>query len=157
MKEVTPNFLLHDGSFFISASFTPECYQNHYSKGGKAIFSLEDYMVKIEKWSIELAQVDSSVVFSSYASLQMQFIIHEFKVISDTKVQISQDAKPKNLFRDDLVRINISQFLVNLQNECLRKQINSEGYASAVSLKLLSDVQDVKVKPGKNLAIYQID
>jgi hypothetical protein len=53
----------------MSASFTPECYENHYKKGGKVIFELEDYMVKIEKWSVELAVVDSSVVFSSYASL----------------------------------------------------------------------------------------
>jgi hypothetical protein len=69
----------------------------------------------------------------------MRFIIHDFTVISEGRVQVSQDARLKNLFRDDLVRINISHFLADMQNEILRKQINSADYVPAASLKLLTD------------------
>jgi hypothetical protein len=107
VKETYPNFVLHDGNFFVSAYFTPEAYESHYLKSKLSLTELQDFMIKINKWTLELSQVDSSKVFTSYASLEMRIVIHEFSVVSETRVSFEKANWPVNLYRDDDVRQHI--------------------------------------------------
>lgn len=50
------------------------------------ITDLRDYMLNLERWTIDLVQVDSKESFTSYAGLEMRLIIHQFSVFSDDRV-----------------------------------------------------------------------
>ena len=78
VKEVTPQFVLTDGQFTLSGYITKEAF-NHYTKNDPAnklpITELREYMLNLDKWTIDLVQVKSSESFTSYAGLEMRLII----------------------------------------------------------------------------------
>lgn len=75
VRETSPNFLITDGSYFLSAYFTPESYAYFRRKNGSIrVTDLQDIMIQINKWSIELD--GNSNTFTSYAGVEMKMIIH---------------------------------------------------------------------------------
>lgn len=75
VKETSPNFLVTDGSYFISAYFTEESYKNFRKENSSLrVTDIQDIMVQINKWSIEL--VGCNDCFTSYAGVEMRMIIH---------------------------------------------------------------------------------
>ena len=111
IKETYPNLLLTDGSYFISAYLTKEAYDRFKQKCGKfGLSQLRDWMLKVNKWSLELAQVNTSEVFTSYQNLEMRLIIYDFELKSDAAVDLP-NKYPMNIFRDDDVRTHMLHFL----------------------------------------------
>ena len=49
---------------------------------------LRDYMITIDSWTIELAQVSAVDSFTSYAGLEMRLIINKFSRYSPTRVDL---------------------------------------------------------------------
>ena len=88
VKDVLPQFVLTDGHFNLSGYITKEAYDlyNKNSKNDMKITDLRDYMLNLERWTIDLVQVDSKESFTSYAGLEMRLIIHEFSVFSEDRV-----------------------------------------------------------------------
>jgi len=82
-------------------------------------------MVTIPNWTIELAQVDSSEVFTSYAGLEMRFIVHNFELRSTEQVK-HKTRYPTNLYRDDQTRTFIHNFIYKQQKDLLDSNIASK-------------------------------
>ena len=73
IKETNPNFLVTDGSYFISAYFTPESYkQFRKSNSSIRVTDLQDIMIQINKWTLEITKSSS---FTSFNGLEMKMII----------------------------------------------------------------------------------
>ena len=49
-----------------------------------ALEKLKGFLIDITKWSLELALVDSTKSFTSYANLELRLVINEFNLASDT-------------------------------------------------------------------------
>ena len=108
VKETSPNFLVTDGSYFISAYFTPESYEQFRKENGALrVTDLKDIMVQINKWTIEL--VGTSDAFTSYAGIEMKMVIHQMDLKKDFRVELKKF--PTNLYRDDKMKTQINHFL----------------------------------------------
>ena len=64
-------------------------------------------MLKLNKWTLEISQVDAKNVFTSYGGFEMRLIIEDFQLASQTRVDVAAKAHPTNLYRDDIVRTYI--------------------------------------------------
>ena len=84
VKESHPNFLITDGVFFIAGHFTKEALESYKAKNIAALEKLKGFLIDITKWSLELALVDSTKSFTSYANLELRLVINEFNLASDT-------------------------------------------------------------------------
>jgi hypothetical protein len=108
VKETYPNFLITDGSYFISAYFTQASYKQFRKENSSLkVTDLQDIMVQINKWSIEL--VGSSDCFTSYAGIEMKMIIHQMDLKKDFRVELKK--YPTNLYRDDKMKTQIQNFI----------------------------------------------
>lgn len=115
-----PNFLITDGNFFLTGHFTKQALENY--KKSKPKFQLEDlrgFLININKWRVELAQVDSSKCFTSYANLEMRLMIEDFVVASETQQEL-ENKNPANLFRDYECRAYLSAFMYLQQQTALK-------------------------------------
>lgn len=112
VKETSPNFLVTDGSYFISAYFTEESYKNFRKENSSLrVTDLQDIMVQINKWTIEL--VGCNDCFTSYAGVEMRMIIHQMDIKKDFKVELKK--YPTNLYRDDKMKTLIQYYLNHQQ------------------------------------------
>jgi hypothetical protein len=86
VKESSPNFLITDGVFFISGHFTKEALEKFSKKHPTyKMEALKGFLIDILKWHLELALVDSTKSFTSYANLELRLVIQEFGLGSETK------------------------------------------------------------------------
>jgi hypothetical protein len=85
VKESQPNFLITDGVFFIAGHFTKEALDKFKTNSTHKLENLRGFLIDINKWSLELALVDSSKSFTSYANLELRLVISEFSLASYTK------------------------------------------------------------------------
>ena len=110
VKQTFPRFLISDGQFFMSASFTKEafakCHQGEHHN--ISITDLQDGLILINKWSVEIVTATAED-FTNYLGLEMKFIIHDFKVKLGDQLKMSK--YPANLYRDDEVKTMLSSFL----------------------------------------------
>lgn len=121
VKETSPNFLITDGSYFVSAYFTEQSYKQFRKENSKLrVTDLKDIMVQINKWSIEL--VGDSSCFTSYGGIEMKMIIHQMDIKKDFKVELKK--YPTNLYRDDKMKTAIQNFM----NYNMRNTLKSKGY-----------------------------
>lgn len=67
-------------------------------------------MIDLISWSLELAMVDSSKAFTSYANLEMRILVHKFNVASEVSVELDKKY-PVNLYRDDACRTYINEYI----------------------------------------------
>jgi hypothetical protein len=139
VKESSPNFLLTDGVFFISGYFTPEALQKHEATGGIPVANLQGFLIDLNKWSLELIVDQNNKTFTSYAGLELRLIIHDFKVVSSTKMLL-ENKNPINLFRDDQSRAYIQNFLYQqqqliLQDKLEKGDIKFSDFTTDISVK----------------------
>ena len=116
VREIAPQFLLTDGQYTLNSCISREAFKN-FSKDAKntvKVTELKDYMITIDQWELELAQVTSEESFSSYAGLEMRLIINKFSQHSQTRVSLN-NRYPQNLYRDDEACFCISKFLADNQ------------------------------------------
>jgi len=67
VKETYPNLLITDGYYYTNIYLTKEAFQAHQKKVGNIkITDLKGFLIDLNQWSLELALVDSTKVFSSY-------------------------------------------------------------------------------------------
>ena len=119
VKEISPNFLINDGNFMISAYFTPSSYkQFRKENGGLKVSDLKDAIVQLNKWRVELVQapVDG---FTQYGGIEMRLIIEKMAIKKDYKVELNRF--PSNLYRDDKMKTAIQSFILNEQLKHLPK------------------------------------
>jgi hypothetical protein len=121
VKETNPNFLVTDGSYFISAYFTPESYKQFRKENASLrVTDLQDIMVQINQWTIELEYDPQNTCFTSYTGLEMKMIIHQMDLKKDFRVELKK--YPTNLYRDDKMKTAINNFLARQQLSILRSK-----------------------------------
>ena len=109
VKESYPYFLVTDGYFFVPAYFTKEAVSEFKSKFGNInITDLQDKVVVLTAWTLEMKRVNSKDVFTSYGNLEARLIVQSFKPCIGEKLNPSR--YPTNLFRDDEMKTTIQHF-----------------------------------------------
>ena len=74
VKESSPYFLVTDDFFYVPCYFTKKAVDSFKSKhSGVNITDLKSKVVEIGDWSLEMASVDSSSVFTSFRSTFIVF------------------------------------------------------------------------------------
>lgn len=106
VKETQPYFLVSDSFFYVPAYFTKAALDEFEKKfSNLKVSDLNEKVILITNWSLELKKVDSNAVFTSYAGLEVRLIVHSFKP------QISEALHPTrwptNLYRDDEFKTTI--------------------------------------------------
>ena len=102
VKESFPYFLVTDNHFYVPCYFTKKAYDDFRSKhAGINLTDLKSKVVEIGDWSLEMAKVDSSTVFTSYAGVEIRLIVKGFKLVQGTKDKVLLSRYPVNLYRDD--------------------------------------------------------
>jgi len=69
---------------------------------------LNEKVVLISNWSLELRRVDSNAVFTSYNGLEVRLIVHSFK--PNLSEQVHPKRWPSNLYRDSEFKGTIQAF-----------------------------------------------
>jgi len=96
-------------------------------------------LIDLSSWSLELAIVDSTKGFTSYANLEMRIVVHKFNVASDVSMDLDKKY-PINLYRDDSCRTFIKDYIFQSQQAALQAKFAKEAPAK------LSLTDDVTVK-----------
>jgi len=105
VKESFPYFLVTDNHFYVPCYFTKKAVDDFKSKhSGVNITDLKSKVVEIGDWTLEMAKVDSSSVFTSYAGIEIRLIAGSFKVVQGTKDKVLLSRYPVNLYRDDEIK-----------------------------------------------------
>jgi hypothetical protein len=97
----------------------------------------------LNKWSLELVVDENNKTFTSYAGLELRLIIHDFKVVSNSKMQL-ENKNPINLFRDDQSRAYIQNFLFQQQRLILQDKLEKGD------IKFSEPTNDISVKGTSN-------
>jgi len=109
VKETRPYFLVSDSFFYVPAYFTQAALTEYTSKFPQVgVLDLENKVIVVTKWSLELRRVNSAEVFTSYAGVECRLIVHSFK--PQLKEQLHPTRYPTNLYRDDEFKTTIQAF-----------------------------------------------
>ena len=80
VKETSPYFLISDSFFYVPAYFTQAALDEFQKKFPTTSFSdLNQKVILISNWSLELKKVDSNSVFTSYGGIEVRLIVNSFK------------------------------------------------------------------------------
>jgi len=106
VKETQPYFLVSDSYFFVPAYFTKAALEEFEKKFSNVkVQDLQEKVILISNWSLELKKVDSNAVFTSYAGLEVRLIVHSFKPqLGDS---LHPTRWPTNIYRDDEFKTTI--------------------------------------------------
>lgn len=100
VKETQPYFLVSDSYFYVPAYFTKSAIEEFEKKFPNVkVNDLNEKVILISNWSLELKKVNSTAVFTSYAGLEVRLIVHSFK--PQVGEPIHPTRWPTNLYRDN--------------------------------------------------------
>ena len=106
VKETSPYFLVSDSFFFVPAYFTKAALDEFERRFSNVkVQDLNEKVILINNWTLELKKVDSNAVFTSYAGLEVRLIVHSFK--PQLGESIHPTRWPTNLYRDDEFKTTI--------------------------------------------------
>ncbi len=82
-----PQLLISDSTHYIGAYLTSAAFEK-YSKTGKVLVSeSEGSSFKIEDWFLELVDVDSHDVHTSYLNREIRLVIKNFSLVKDSSAK----------------------------------------------------------------------
>lgn len=100
VKETSPYFLISDSYFYVPAYFTKAALDEFAKKYHNIKHSdLNEKVILISNWTLEMKKVDSSAVFTSYHGIEVRLIVHSFK--PQMSEAVHPQRWPSNLYRDD--------------------------------------------------------
>lgn len=110
VKESFPYFLVSDNFHYVQVYFTKKAVDDFKAKNSKEnITDLKTRVINITDWSLEMNQVNSQDVFTSYGGLEVRLVARAFNVAKGSeKVILSRH--PTNLYRDAEVKTTIQNF-----------------------------------------------
>jgi hypothetical protein len=80
---------LTDGSYYISGYFTEKSYKQFRDENSSLrVTDLQDIMVQINKWHIELSISATTQSFTQYSGIEMKMIIHQMDIKKDYRVEL---------------------------------------------------------------------
>ena len=138
VKESHPHFLVSDSYFYVPCYFTEAAVKEFRDKHPSInITDLENNVILITNWSLEMRRVDSSAVFTSYAGLEVRLIVHSFKPNLNEKIVPTRH--PVNIYRDDEMKTVIQHF----------RHARSQAALAARKSVDMPDVNKVQAGKGK--------
>jgi len=109
VKNTSPYFLVSDSFFYVPAYFTQAALDEYKKKFANVeLTDLNEKVILISNWSLELKRVDSNAVFTSYAGVEVRLVIHSFK--PQLTEALHPTRWPTNLYRDDEFKTTIQHF-----------------------------------------------
>jgi len=79
VKESGKYFLVTDAYFYIPCYFTPKAYQDFKAKNANLnLTDLQNHVILITDWSLEMSKVSSANVFTSYCGIEIKLIVKAF-------------------------------------------------------------------------------
>jgi hypothetical protein len=122
VKETSPYFLISDSYFYVPAYFTKAALDEFEKKYPSIkVGDLNEKVILISNWSLEIKKVDSSAVFTSYNGLEVRLIVHSFKAQMGESVHPNR--WPSNLYRDDEFKQCIQAF----RHRCVQAACDKVG------------------------------
>jgi hypothetical protein len=129
VKESFPYFLVADNYFYIPCYFTKKAVDQFKAKTPNVnITDLKREVIIIQDWSLELAQVNSANVFTSYAGVELKLVVKSFKVqpgSGGTKLSIIR--YPVNIYRDSEIKNLVSSYVSASQSSAISSGVKSES------------------------------
>ena len=156
VKETSPYFLISDGYFFVPAYFTRAALDEFEKKFSNIkVADLNEKVVLISNWSLELRRVDSNAVFTSYNGLEVRLIVHSFK--PNMSEQVHPKRWPSNLYRDSEFKGTIQAFRHRCVQAAADKVASNDTPLSCknVSESIVAGKDDWNFKEG-NTAVISI-
>merc|ERR1712086_996816 len=99
VKESGRYFLVTDAWFYIPCYFTPKAVTDFKAKNSNVnISDLQQNVILITDWTLEMAKVKSEAVFTSYGGIEIKLIVKAFQPVVKEKVELKR--YPVNLARD---------------------------------------------------------
>jgi len=109
VKETSPYFLVSDSFFYVPAYFTQAALDEYKKKFSNVeLTDLNEKVILISNWSLELKRVDSRAVFTSYGGVEVRLVVHSFK--PQLTEALHPTRWPTNLYRDDEFKTTIQHF-----------------------------------------------
>lgn len=121
VKEAGPYFLVTDDFFYVPAYFTKKAADS-CSKG---FGNLQGKVITITDWSLELAKVKSSGVFTSYAGIELRFVVNAFKSADSSSDSIALNRTPSNIYRDSEIKAMINKYVYDAQSKAIASSANA--------------------------------
>ena len=79
VKESSKYFLVTDAYFYIPCYFTPKAYQNFKANNANLnLTDLQNNIIFITDWSLEMSNVNSANVSTSYGGIEIKMIVKAF-------------------------------------------------------------------------------
>lgn len=98
--------MVTDGYFFVPLYFTKEAISEFKAKYHNInIVDLQDRVITLNEWTLEMHKVNSSNVFTSYANLEARIIVTSFK--PNLTEKLNPTKFPTNLYRDNEMKVTI--------------------------------------------------
>jgi len=86
VKESFPHFLVTDNHYYVPCYFSKKAVDTFKSQhAGVNIVDLKSKVIEISDWSLDMAKVDSSSVFTSYAGIEIRLVVNGFKLVTGGK------------------------------------------------------------------------
>ena len=129
VKESYPYFLVADNYFYVPCYFTKKAVEQFKAKTPNVkITDLKREVILIQDWSLELAQVNSADVFTSYAGVELKLIVKSFKVQPGNQgSKLSIIRYPVNIYRDSEIKNLVSSFVAGAQSAAIAAGVKSES------------------------------
>ena len=142
VKESFPYFLVADNYFYIPCYFTKKAVDQFKDKTPNVnITDLQREVILIQDWTLELAQVDSASVFTSYAGIELRLIVKSFKVQPGTAGnKLSIIRYPINVYRDSEIKNLISSYVNAAQSSSITSKLKSESLPDISKFQAKSSV-----------------
>lgn len=105
VKESSPYFLVTDDFFYVPCYFTAKAVAMC-----KNLSSMQGKVITIDDWKLEMVKVKSDQVFTSYAGVEIRFVVNSVKAAGASD-SISLSRTPSNIYRDTEIKALINKLV----------------------------------------------
>lgn len=128
VKESFPHFLVTDNFFYVACYFTKKVVDDFKAKYPNVnITDLKSKVIIITDWSLEMSQVNSADVFTSYGGIEIKLIVKQFKPSLTEKDKVTLTRYPVNLFRDDEMKTLIQNYTHGCITAAVQKSLKNDS------------------------------
>jgi hypothetical protein len=110
VKESSPYFLVTDDFFYVPCYFTKKAVDSC-----KGLSSMQGKVITISDWSLEMCKVKSDQVFTSYAGVEIRFVVNSVSATASGSDSIALSRQPVNIYRDSEIKALINKCVWDAQ------------------------------------------
>ena len=111
VKETNPYFLVTDDHFYVPCYFTKKAVDSF----NKRLSDMQGKVLTFSDWSLEMCKVKSDQVFTSYAGIEVRFVVNSVSVTNSSSDSIELNRQPSNLYRDAEIKALINKVVYDAQ------------------------------------------